>query len=55
MWQGHVVSLHIAPEASAQMETVIEVRAVPAAGSRETGTSRATVFTPGGRARAGAR
>jgi len=32
MWQGHVVSLHIAPEASAQMETVIEVRAVPGRG-----------------------
>ncbi len=32
MWQGHVVSLHIAPEASAKMETVAEVRAVPGRG-----------------------
>src|SRR6266540_3290301 len=32
MWQGHVVSLHIAPEASARMETVAEVRAVPGRG-----------------------
>jgi MOSC domain-containing protein YiiM len=32
MWQGHVVSLHIAPEASAKMETVTEVRAVPGRG-----------------------
>ncbi len=32
MWQGHVVSLHIAPEASAKMETVTEVHAVPGRG-----------------------
>jgi MOSC domain-containing protein YiiM len=32
MWQGHVVSLHIAPEASAKMETVTEVRAIPGRG-----------------------
>jgi len=32
MWQGHVVSLHIAPEASAKMEAVAEVRAVPGRG-----------------------
>jgi MOSC domain-containing protein YiiM len=32
MWQGHVVSLHIAPEASAKMEVVNEVRAVPGRG-----------------------
>jgi MOSC domain-containing protein YiiM len=32
MWQGHVVSLHIAPEASAKMEVVTEVRAVPGRG-----------------------
>ncbi len=32
MWQGHVVSIHIAPEASAKMETVTEVRAVPGRG-----------------------
>ena len=32
MWQGQVVSLHIAPEASAKMQTVPEVRAVPGRG-----------------------
>lgn len=32
MWQGHVVSLHIAWEASAKMETVTEVHAVPGRG-----------------------
>ena len=32
MWQGHVVSLHIAAAASAKMETVTEVRAVPGRG-----------------------
>ena len=32
MWQGHVVSLHIAPDASAKMETVSEARAVPGRG-----------------------
>lgn len=32
MWQGHVVSLHIASEASAKMEVVTEVRAVPGRG-----------------------
>ena len=32
MWQGQVVSLHIAPEASAKMHTVPEVRAVPGRG-----------------------
>jgi len=32
MWQGHVVSLHIAREASAKMETVTEVHAVPGRG-----------------------
>jgi MOSC domain-containing protein YiiM len=32
MWQGHVVSLHIAPEASAKMETVGEARAIPGRG-----------------------
>lgn len=32
MWQGSVVSLHIAPEASAKMQSVTEVRAVPGRG-----------------------
>jgi hypothetical protein len=32
MWQGQVVSLHIAPEASAKIQTVSEVRAVPGRG-----------------------
>ncbi len=32
MWQGSVVSLHLAPEASAPMVTVPEVRAVPGRG-----------------------
>lgn len=32
MWQGQVVSLHIAPAASAKMQTVHEVRAVPGRG-----------------------
>ncbi len=32
MWQGQVVSLHIAPEASAKMQTVTEVHAVPGHG-----------------------
>lgn len=32
MWQGQVVSLHIAPEAFAKMQTVPEVRAVPGRG-----------------------
>ena len=32
MWQGHVVSLHIASEASAKMEVVTEARAVPGRG-----------------------
>jgi MOSC domain-containing protein YiiM len=32
MWQGHVVSLHIAPHASAKMRTVTEARAVPGRG-----------------------
>lgn len=32
MWQGQVVSLHIAPAASAKMQTVPEVRAVPGRG-----------------------
>ena len=32
MWQGHVVSLHIAPEASAKMRVVFEGRAVPGRG-----------------------
>ena len=32
MWQGHVVSLHIAPEASAKMQVVDEARAVPGRG-----------------------
>ncbi|PYO56758.1 MAG: hypothetical protein DMD83_12785 [Candidatus Rokuibacteriota bacterium] len=32
MWQGHVASLHIAPEASAKMETVTEVHAIPGRG-----------------------
>src|SRR5437870_5183315 len=32
MWQGRVVSLHIAPEASAKMETVGRARAVPGRG-----------------------
>jgi len=32
MWQGRVVSVHIAAEASAKMETVAEVRAVPGRG-----------------------
>jgi MOSC domain-containing protein YiiM len=32
MWQGQVVSLHVAPDASAKMQTVPEVRAVPGRG-----------------------
>jgi MOSC domain-containing protein YiiM len=32
MWQGHVVSLHVAPEASAPMQSVTEVRALPGRG-----------------------
>jgi MOSC domain-containing protein len=32
MWQGRVVSLHVAPAASAKMQTVPEVRAVPGRG-----------------------
>jgi MOSC domain-containing protein YiiM len=32
VWQGQVMSLHIAPEASAKMQTVPEVRAVPGRG-----------------------
>src|SRR5689334_12670533 len=32
MWQGHVVSLHVAPAASEKMRTVDEVRAVPGRG-----------------------
>jgi MOSC domain-containing protein YiiM len=32
MWQGRVVSVHIAPEASAKMETVTEAHAVPGRG-----------------------
>jgi MOSC domain-containing protein YiiM len=32
MWQGHVVSLHLAPEASAAMQSVTEARAVPGRG-----------------------
>ena len=32
MWQGNVVSLHIAPEASAKMLVVPEARAVPGRG-----------------------
>ena len=32
MWQGSVVSLHIAPKASAPMESVESVRAVPGRG-----------------------
>ena len=32
MWEGHVVSLHVAPEAFARMQTVPEVRAVPGRG-----------------------
>jgi hypothetical protein len=32
MWQGQVVSLHIAPEAFAKMQAVPEVRAVPGRG-----------------------
>lgn len=32
MWEGRVVSIHIAPEASAPMEVVAEARAVPGRG-----------------------
>ncbi|MBI4590701.1 MAG: MOSC domain-containing protein [Candidatus Rokubacteria bacterium] len=32
MWQGRVVSIHVAPEASAPMQSVSEVRAVPGKG-----------------------
>ena len=32
MWQGSVVSIHIAREASAPMESLVEVRAVPGRG-----------------------
>src|SRR6266511_2303011 len=32
MFEGRVVSLHVAPEASAPMQTVSEVRAVPGRG-----------------------
>jgi hypothetical protein len=32
MWQGSVVSLHVAPEASAPMRALTEVRAIPGRG-----------------------
>jgi len=32
MWQGHVVSIHVAPEAGVPMRTVSEARAVPGRG-----------------------
>lgn len=32
MWQGHVVSIHVAPEASAPLQMVAEVRAIPGRG-----------------------
>jgi MOSC domain-containing protein YiiM len=32
MWDGRVISLHLAPEASAAMQTVTEVRAIPGRG-----------------------
>jgi MOSC domain-containing protein YiiM len=32
MWEGTVVSIHLAPEASAPMQSIIEVRAVPGRG-----------------------
>lgn len=32
MWQGHVISIHLAEEASAPMRTVSEARAVPGKG-----------------------
>ena len=54
MWQGHVVSLHVAPEASAKMETVTEVRAVPGRGLEGDRYFEGTGFysprpSPGGR------
>lgn len=54
MWQGHVVSLHLAPEASARMETVTEVRAVPGRGLEGDRYFKGTGFysprpSPGGR------
>ena len=32
MWEGRVVSLHIAPRAAAPMQSVAQVRAVPGCG-----------------------
>src|SRR5215471_185400 len=32
MWEGSVVSIHVAPEASVPMQSIAEVRAVPGAG-----------------------
>ena len=32
MWEGTVVSIHVAPEASAPMQSIIEVRAFPGRG-----------------------
>jgi MOSC domain-containing protein YiiM len=54
MWQGQVVSLHIASEASARMETVPEVRAMPGRGLEGDRYFRGTGFysprpSPGGR------
>lgn len=54
MWQGHVVSVHIAPEASAKMQTVTEVRAVPGRGLEGDRYFKGTGFfsprpSPGGR------
>ena len=53
MWQGRVVSLHIAPEASAKMETVGQARAVPGRGLEGdryfTGTGYYSASGAGGR------
>lgn len=32
MWEGNVVSIHVAPEASAPMKVITEVRAIPGRG-----------------------
>ncbi len=32
MWEGTVVSIHIAPEAAAKMQSIVEVRALPGRG-----------------------
>jgi MOSC domain-containing protein YiiM len=53
MWQGQVVSLHVAPEASAKMQTVAEVRAVPGHGLEGDRYFRGTGFYSRGARRGG--